>query len=183
MRYLLQDNSGSPVATQESSCRSRNAQPIPVQSHRQRKTALKIGSSSVAVYDYRNRVYSATLGRFLQTDPIRFEAGDGNLYRYVFNSCLSQVDPSGLYTVKKCNIRIMLGHGKNMPANVENQPCSAASIVACGSSKHSVSTQIPETSPNVGSINLLIASNKALADFEAGKRHASTICADKKKVL
>jgi RHS repeat-associated protein len=33
--------------------------------------------------DYRNRVYSAELGRFLQTDPIRFDAGDGNLYRYV----------------------------------------------------------------------------------------------------
>jgi RHS repeat-associated protein len=33
--------------------------------------------------DYRNRLYSAELGRFLQTDPIRFDAGDGNLYRYV----------------------------------------------------------------------------------------------------
>jgi len=95
MRYLLQDNPGSPVATQESSCRSRNAQPIPLQSHRQRKTAPKIGSSSVAVYDYRNRVYSAGLGRFLQTDPIRFEAGDGNLYRYVFNFPTIATDPFG----------------------------------------------------------------------------------------
>jgi len=96
MRYLLQDNPGSPVATQESSCRSRNAQPIPLQSHRQRKTAPKIGSSSVAVYDYRNRVYSANLGRFLQTDPIRFDAGDGNLYRYVKNRVADWVDPMGL---------------------------------------------------------------------------------------
>jgi len=47
-------------------------------------------------YDYRNRVYSTTLGRFLQTDPIRFEAGDGNLYRYVGNGPSNEVDPEGL---------------------------------------------------------------------------------------
>jgi RHS repeat-associated protein len=29
------------------------------------------------LYDYRNRVYSAELGRFLQTDPIRFDAARG----------------------------------------------------------------------------------------------------------
>jgi RHS repeat-associated protein len=48
------------------------------------------------LYDYRNRVYSAELGRFLQTDPIRFEAGDGNLYRYVANNPVNGVDPLGL---------------------------------------------------------------------------------------
>jgi RHS repeat-associated protein len=47
------------------------------------------------LYDYRNRVYSAELGRFLQTDPIRFDAGDGNLYRYVGNNSALLVDPSG----------------------------------------------------------------------------------------
>jgi RHS repeat-associated protein len=47
--------------------------------------------------DYRNRVYSAELGRFLQTDPIRFDAGDGNLYRYVGNRSSLLIDPMGLY--------------------------------------------------------------------------------------
>jgi RHS repeat-associated protein len=51
------------------------------------------------LYDYRNRVYSAELGRFLQTDPIRFDAGDGNLYRYVANNPMNWVDPLGLITV------------------------------------------------------------------------------------
>jgi RHS repeat-associated protein len=50
----------------------------------------------VNLYDYRNRVYSAELGRFLQTDPIRFEAGDVNLYRYVGNDPVNGVDPLGL---------------------------------------------------------------------------------------
>jgi RHS repeat-associated protein len=49
------------------------------------------------IYDYRNRVYSAQIGRFLQTDPIRFEAGDVNLYRYVGNGPVNWVDPEGLW--------------------------------------------------------------------------------------
>jgi RHS repeat-associated protein len=52
--------------------------------------------SEAGLYDYRNRVYSAELGRFLQTDPIRFAAGDGNLYRYVSNNPVNLWDPWGL---------------------------------------------------------------------------------------
>jgi RHS repeat-associated protein len=48
------------------------------------------------LYDYRNRVYSTELGRFLQTDPIRFHAGDVNLYRYVSNDPVNWVDALGL---------------------------------------------------------------------------------------
>jgi RHS repeat-associated protein len=51
------------------------------------------------LYDYRNRVYSAELGRFLQTDPIQFDAGDVNLYRYVGNSPIMLTDPSGKISV------------------------------------------------------------------------------------
>ena len=52
--------------------------------------------SEIGLYDYRNRVYSAELGRFLQTDPIRFAAGDVNLYRYVANNPINLWDPLGL---------------------------------------------------------------------------------------
>ena len=51
--------------------------------------------SQVGLYDYRNRVYSAQIGRFLQTDPIRFAAGDANIYRYVSNNPVNWVDPEG----------------------------------------------------------------------------------------
>jgi RHS repeat-associated protein len=50
----------------------------------------------IGIYDYRNRIYSPELGRFLQTDPIRFGAGDVNLYRYVGNSPIDWVDEQGL---------------------------------------------------------------------------------------
>lgn len=50
----------------------------------------------LGIYDYRNRAYSSDLGRFLETDPIRFRAGDTNIYRYVLNSPVLLIDPFGL---------------------------------------------------------------------------------------
>jgi len=45
----------------------------------------------------RHRDYSATLGRFIELDPIGFSAGDNNWYRFVANQPLSRSDPMGLY--------------------------------------------------------------------------------------
>jgi RHS repeat-associated protein len=47
-------------------------------------------------YYYRARVYSPALGRFLSMDPLGFEAGDYNLYCYVFGNPTTMVDPTGL---------------------------------------------------------------------------------------
>ena len=48
------------------------------------------------LYDMRNRFYSPTLNRFLQTDPIGF-AGDAlNLYRYCGDDPVDRSDPMGL---------------------------------------------------------------------------------------
>jgi hypothetical protein len=48
-------------------------------------------------YDFRNRVYSPTLGRWLTNDPIGFSAGDVNTFRYVGNGPGNRSDPSGLW--------------------------------------------------------------------------------------
>jgi RHS repeat-associated protein len=45
---------------------------------------------------YRARYYDAENGRFISEDPIGFNAGDGNLTRYVGNSPVNWNDPSGL---------------------------------------------------------------------------------------
>jgi RHS repeat-associated protein len=43
-----------------------------------------------------NRWYDPATGRWMSTDPIGFEAGDGNLYRYVGNGVVAATDPRGL---------------------------------------------------------------------------------------
>ncbi|NBT25804.1 MAG: hypothetical protein EBT09_04480, partial [Actinobacteria bacterium] len=45
----------------------------------------------------RHRDYSPTLGRFIERDPIGFEAGDNNWYRFVANGPTIAVDPTGLW--------------------------------------------------------------------------------------
>lgn len=47
------------------------------------------------LYFYRARYFSPILGRFISFDPLGFEAGDHNLYRYVLNDPFSYVDPTG----------------------------------------------------------------------------------------
>jgi RHS repeat-associated protein len=44
----------------------------------------------------RARWYDSTTGRWLSQDPLGFDAGDSNLYRYVNNRPTYQEDPSGL---------------------------------------------------------------------------------------
>ena len=54
----------------------------------------------LGLYDYRNRFYHPVLGRFLQSDPMGFGAGDANLFRYCGGDPVNGADPSGLGTSK-----------------------------------------------------------------------------------
>ncbi len=52
----------------------------------------------LGMYHYKARIYSATLGRFLQSDPIGYGAGM-NMYAYVSGDPVNLTDPSGLIAV------------------------------------------------------------------------------------
>jgi RHS repeat-associated protein len=41
-------------------------------------------------------MFNPTLGRWMTEDPIEYQAGDVNLYRYVNNSPITLVDPHWL---------------------------------------------------------------------------------------
>ncbi|NJL52735.1 MAG: RHS repeat-associated core domain-containing protein, partial [Hydrococcus sp. SU_1_0] len=51
--------------------------------------------AETGLYNYRARYYDPGVGRFISEDPMGFEAGDSNTYRYVGNNPLFYVDPSG----------------------------------------------------------------------------------------
>ncbi len=50
----------------------------------------------IGLYYYRARYYDPMEGRFVSEDPIGFDGGDWNLYRYVGNNSINYVDPHGL---------------------------------------------------------------------------------------
>ena len=49
----------------------------------------------------RARYYDATTGRWISQDPLGFDAGDSNLYRYVNNRPTEWTDPSGLEPIEQ----------------------------------------------------------------------------------
>jgi len=51
--------------------------------------------AELGLYYYKARIYSPTLGRFLQTDPVGYDGGI-NLYGYVANDPVNRTDPTGL---------------------------------------------------------------------------------------
>jgi RHS repeat-associated protein len=60
-----------------------------------RYTGARIDSETNGLYNFRARMYSPVLGRFMQVDPIGTRGGV-NLYAYVGNDPLNLLDPYGL---------------------------------------------------------------------------------------
>jgi len=134
--------------------------------------------SETALYYYRARYYDPQQGRFLVEDPLGPKKEGPNLYRYVSNNPIVNVDPLGKYQIEKsCKDHpcIMIGGGgPNRPnepphqANVADlikqeadAECSNTSGIAnprlraciqkrCKSGKIKCSDNCPQSNPQAG---------------------------------
>jgi RHS repeat-associated protein len=66
-------------------------------------TARELDAESGLQYN-RARYLDSFTGKFISQDPISFQGGDSNLYRYVFNSPLNGTDPTGHLVVANYSI-------------------------------------------------------------------------------
>ena len=62
--------------------------------------------AETGLYHFRARVYDPDVGRFVQSDPIRFAAGDLNPYAYSWNDPENWSDPCGLAVTMDWTIRL-----------------------------------------------------------------------------
>ncbi len=69
--------------------------PLPDKGLRPERGERASRQTDLGLYYYKARMYSPTLGRFLQTDPICTK-DDLNLYAYVKNNPVNFTDPTGL---------------------------------------------------------------------------------------
>jgi RHS repeat-associated protein len=89
---------------------------------------LRLGSTT-PLYDFRNRLYDARIGRFLQADPIGYSDGM-NMYAYVGGDPVNKVDPTGRCYYENYTMHIYDKYGNDLGPDPKD-PESWSEPVGC----------------------------------------------------
>lgn len=82
------------------------------------------------------RFYDPELGRFISQDPLRYDASDENLYRYVKNNPINAIDPSGREWLTWLSVLAVTGATSVECPEDATDENSARSPVATGDSRN-----------------------------------------------
>jgi RHS repeat-associated protein len=116
--------------------------------------------SDIGMYYYKARIYSPTLGRFLQTDPIGYE-DNANVYAYVNDDAVNYVDPLGLDSDTAAP-----PGGNCSPGDQSDCSTGGAPIIVEGQRNPANSTQ-----HNSGDIHLNIGTGATSSTGDVGARN------------
>jgi RHS repeat-associated protein len=147
----------------------------------------------------RHRDYSPTMGRFIERDPIGFEAGDSNWYRFVANEATVKTDPSGLCELDPdvtgpCRLMIYAGHwgpdaeafiAQNRGPDNDKTGCGPyLSFVSCFSSDYTNRLGAANLIPNSPSWRDVLKAKHAIGGLknaiEGAREFAKRLCNNRK---